>query len=202
MIALDNLGLVKFAESKIGTPYVYGMKGEVLTSAKYEQLKKQYGELVWNSDRNKIGKVCVDCSGLISWYTGVMRGSLQHKSATTSVYPISTIANAPVGALVWRSGHIGIYVGNGEYIAADGSAYGVRRNKLSKASFTHWFLCADIKYTEEEKEVSEKRYNKISERPAWAKPTIQKLVNEGKIADGNKLDMSEDMLRVLVIINR
>lgn len=48
----------------------------------------------------------------------------------------------------------------------------------------------------------EKRYNKISELPQWAKPTIQKLVNEGKIADGNKLDMSEDMLRVLVILNR
>ena len=48
----------------------------------------------------------------------------------------------------------------------------------------------------------EKRYNKISELPTWAKPTIQKLVNEGKIADGNKLDMSEDMVRVLVIINR
>ena len=48
----------------------------------------------------------------------------------------------------------------------------------------------------------EKRYNKISELPTWAKPTIQKLVNEGKIADGNKLDMSEDMLRVLVILNR
>ena len=48
----------------------------------------------------------------------------------------------------------------------------------------------------------EKRYNKISELPTWAKPTIQKLVDSGKIADGNKLDMSEDMLRVLVIMNR
>ena len=48
----------------------------------------------------------------------------------------------------------------------------------------------------------EKRYNKISELPQWAKPTIQKLVDSGKIADGNKLDMSEDMLRVLVIMNR
>ena len=48
----------------------------------------------------------------------------------------------------------------------------------------------------------EKRYNKISELPQWAKPTIQKLVDSGKIADGNKLDMSEDMLRVLVILNR
>ena len=48
----------------------------------------------------------------------------------------------------------------------------------------------------------EKRYNKISELPTWAKPTIQKLVDSGKIADGNKLDMSEDMLRVFVIMNR
>lgn len=48
----------------------------------------------------------------------------------------------------------------------------------------------------------EKRYNKISELPQWAKPTIQKLVDSGKIADGNKLDMSDDMVRVLVIMNR
>ena len=51
---------------------------------------------------------------------------------------------------MWRKGHIGIYVGNGEYIAADGSAYGVRRNKLSNASFTHWFLCVDIAYIKKE----------------------------------------------------
>lgn len=47
-----------------------------------------------------------------------------------------------------------------------------------------------------------KRYNTISELPKWAKETIEKLVKEGKIADGNRLDMSEDMLRVLVIMNR
>lgn len=147
---MDNLGLIKFAESKIGTPYVYGMKGSVLTTGKYEQLRGTYSNLVWKSDRSKIGKVCVDCSGLISWYTGVLRGSAQYKATATSVHPISTIANAPLGALVWRSGHIGIYVGNGEYIAADGSAYGVRRNKLSNATFTHWFLCVDIAYIKKE----------------------------------------------------
>lgn len=47
-----------------------------------------------------------------------------------------------------------------------------------------------------------KRYNTISELPKWAKEPIEKLVKEGKIADGNRLDMSEDMLRVLVIMNR
>lgn len=149
---MDNLGLIKFAENKIGTPYVYGMKGSVLTTGKYEQLRGIYGDLVWKSDRSKIGKVCVDCSGLISWYTGVLRGSAQYKDTATSVHPISTIANAPLGALVWRSGHIGVYVGNGEYIAADGSAYGVRRNKLSNANFTHWFLCVDIAYIKKEVE--------------------------------------------------
>ena len=204
VISLDNLGLVKFAKSKIGTPYVYGMKGSLLTEEKYEQLRAMYGDLVWKSDRKKIGKVCVDCSGLISWYTGIVRGSIQYKTAATSVHPISTVSKAPVGALVWQQGHIGIYVGNGEYVAADGSAYGVRRNKLSKAKFTHWFLCTDIAYIniKEEKRTVEKRYNTVNECPEWAKPTIQKLVSTGKIADGNKLDMSEDMLRVLVIMNR
>lgn len=62
-----------------------------------------------------------------------------------------------------------------------------------------WFIKA-VKSGLEEK--MEKRYNTISELPSWAKATIQKLVNEGKIADGNRLDMSEDMLRVLVIMNR
>ena len=47
----------------------------------------------------------------------------------------------------------------------------------------------------------EKRYNTINECPNWAKATIKKLVAEGKIADENKLDMSKDMLRALVIMN-
>lgn len=174
---MDNLGLIKFAESKIGTPYVYGMKGSVLTAGKYERLRGVYGDLVWKSDRNKIGKVCVDCSGLISWYTGVLRGSAQYKDTATSVYPISTIVNAPLGALVWRKGHIGIYVGNGEYIAADGSAYGVRRNKLSNASFTHWFLCVDIAYIK--KEVVEEMVENSKMIVNGKKIDVKRILNNG-----------------------
>jgi hypothetical protein len=138
-------GLADYARSKIGTPYIYGAKMEVLTEAKYNALKKLYGDLVWDSDRSKIGKVCVDCSGLISVFTGVVRGSAQYKESAKTVYPIVTVSTAPVGALVWKSGHIGVYVGDGKYIAADGSAYGVREARLP-ASFTHWFLCADLEY--------------------------------------------------------
>lgn len=158
---MTNKELVEFVKSKLGTPYVYGMKGAVMTLVKYNQLKTAYGDYVWNSDVNKVGKVCCDCSGLISWATGVMRGSSQYKNLAQNVYAIGTIAGAPIGALVWQSGHIGIYIGmeNGVpyYIAEDGSAYGCRKNKLSNAKFTHWFLCTDITYTtttnQEEKEM-------------------------------------------------
>lgn len=143
--------LVAFAKSKLGVPYVYGMKGKIMTEAIYNQLKRTYGDLIWDSDRQKIGKVCCDCSGLISWATGIARNSQNYHDTAIKVEPIATIANAPIGAAVWRKGHIGIYIGNGEYIAEDGSAYGCRINKLSKADFTHWLKLKDIDYTEEGK---------------------------------------------------
>lgn len=141
--------LVAFAKSKLGVPYVYGMKGKVMTEALYDSLKKTYGNLVWDSDRQKIGKVCCDCSGLISWATGIARSSQNYHDTALEIEPISTIAKAPIGAAVWRKGHIGIYIGNGEYIAEDGSAYGCRINKLRNAGFTHWLKLKDIDYTEQ-----------------------------------------------------
>lgn len=47
------------------------------------------------------------------------------------------------------------------------------------------------------------RYNTIEELPEWAKPTIQKLVNEGLLSgDGKNLDLSADMIRVFVVLDR
>lgn len=191
-------GLAEFCESKIGTAYVYGTKGEVLTEDKYNRLKEQYGGMVWDSDRNKIGKVCCDCSGLISWYTGIIRSSTEYRNMAKNIYGIDYIAKAPVGAAVWKQGHIGVYIGNGEYIAADGSAYGVRKRKLSEADFKYWFRIADLDYLN----ASEGRYKTIEQMPEWAKPTIQKLIDGGKIADKDNLDLSYDMVRVLVIMER
>ena len=153
--------LVSFCRSKIGTPYVYGMKGNVMTEQNYKFLKNTYGKMVWLSDRDKIGKVCVDCSGLISWACGVTLGSGQWKARATKINPISTIEKAPVGALVWMQGHIGVYTGmkNGHpyYVAADGSAYGVREVPLRCNKFTHWLLVEDVfQYEMRDDEVVEK----------------------------------------------
>ena len=153
--------LVAFCRSKIGTPYVYGMKGKVMTEQNYKFLKNTYGKMVWLSDRDKIGKVCVDCSGLISWACGVTLGSGQWKARATKINPISTIEKAPIGALVWMQGHIGVYTGmkNGHpyYVAADGSAYGVREVPLRCNKFTHWLLVEDVfQYEMRDDEVVEK----------------------------------------------
>ncbi|WP_352400942.1 hypothetical protein [Anaerotignum sp.] len=150
---MTGLELVAFARSKLGTPYVYGMKGKVMTQANFNYLQGLYGaRLVWNSDEKKVGRVCVDCSGLISWATGVVLGSAQLFDKAIRKEPIGTIRDAPIGALVWMRGHVGIYTGIREtvpyYIAADGSAYGVREIPLSKNNFTHWLLMDYIVYEE------------------------------------------------------
>lgn len=142
--------LAAFARTKLGTPYVYGMKGTMLTKKQYDRLKLLFGPLVWDSDRKKIGKVCVDCSGLISWGTGIYRNSQGYHDTAEQVFPIATVNQAPVGAAVWCKGHIGIYLGGGKYIAADGSQYGVRIASVKNSGFTHWFLLKDIEYEEEE----------------------------------------------------
>lgn len=140
-------GLVEFCKSKIGTPYIYGAKGELMTAEKINTLRNMYGSnAVWWSDSNKAGKVCVDCSGLISWYTGIIRGSSQYKSTAVEVIPISQRSNAHIGWAVWMQGHIGVYLGDDTYIAADGSAYGVRIANLSQNRFTHLLKLCDIDY--------------------------------------------------------
>lgn len=57
----------------------------------------------------------------------------------------------------------------------------------------------DFKLSWEEKEV---RYNNINEVPEWGKETIQKLIENGSIADEKALDLSNDMLRTFVILDR
>lgn len=142
-------GLIEFAKSKIGTAYVYGAKGTVLSLEQIRKLRRTYGSnCVWYSDDNKAGKVCVDCSGLISWYTGIVRGSGQYKSSAVEVVPISQRTNKHIGWAVWMKGHIGIYLGDNKYIAADGSAYGVRIANLSQNNFTHLLKLCDIDYGE------------------------------------------------------
>ena len=54
-----------------------------------------------------------------------------------------------------------------------------------------------------DKEVEEMRYNTVSECPSWARETVQKLVDKEYLnGTGEGLDLSADMVRLLVILDR
>ena len=56
---------------------------------------------------------------------------------------------------------------------------------------------------DDEKEEDEVRYNTVEECPGWAQATIRKLIKKGFLSgDGQKLDLSHDMVRMLVINDR
>ena len=83
--------VVAVAYSKLGCPYVWGASGP-------------------NS---------FDCSGLVMWCYAQAGVSLDHYSGSQgqsgAVIPLS---QAQPGDILWKSGHVGIYIGNGQYIHA------------------------------------------------------------------------------------
>ena len=118
-MSLTGRLLAKFVTSKIGTPYVYGAKGAdgPFTASKYNWLVANYPKVFTASykkkiaDKQLIGKVCTDCSGLISWYTGKVYGSAQLYSKAYARLPISDYENFAVGTVLYRQGHVGVYIG-------------------------------------------------------------------------------------------
>ena len=158
--------LVAYAEYawRSGWGYVWGSFGNVLTEASLQSLIRQYPEMVGGYEgiiRTKwLGGRTTDCIGLIKSYgwfdpdTQTIRydtnrmpdvGANAMYYAATESGPISTIPEVP-GLAVWREGHIGIYVGNGEVIEARGTSTGVVRTKLAERGFTHWLKIPYINY--------------------------------------------------------
>lgn len=165
----NNLDLVKWAvhAEKSGWGYVWGTSGHVLSKESYKSLKELYPEEVGDYadfiEKNWIGKRTTDCSGLIRGYWWLNAKSNQVEIGSNNIPSmtsdemfnnadrkgeISTISETP-GLGVWQSGHIGIYIGNGEVIEAMGTEYGVVRTKLSEGHWTHWLRIPHIKYVKE-----------------------------------------------------
>ena len=132
MANLTGVGLANFAKSKKGTPYIYGCKGAdgKVTQAKVNSLARTYPSVFTSSYLYKIkrkglvGKVCCDCSGLISWYTKKLLGSAQLYSQAKARLPISQWKKFAVGTVMWKQGHVGVYLGDGLVAEAKGIDYG------------------------------------------------------------------------------
>ena len=165
----NNLDLVQWAiwAEDRGWGYVWGTYGEVFDQALYEYKLNQYPEEVGRYsefiETNWLGGRTADCVGLIKGYgwlnpetqeieygTNGMAdvGADQMYENATEKGSIDSMPEIP-GLAVWHSGHIGIYIGNGEVIEAMGTRYGVVRTQLSDSRWTHWLKVPYITYVEQ-----------------------------------------------------
>lgn len=165
---LTNLQLVEFCKRVYAEKWVYwyGTYGKKCTQALYEEKRKQYPEQYTASRANgyqvdiRNGRTCADCAGLIKaffWKGGDPSATPKYGSngfkdrGADSIFKscsetglISTIPDVP-GLVVWKSGHIGVYIGGGETIEMKGFAYDCVRAKVTSGTWTHWGrLPADV----------------------------------------------------------
>jgi len=157
--------VTKYIKSQVGNPYWYGCYGQTATASLLKQKKGQYPERYDRSKFNQgwehqYGQRVHDCVGLI-------KGALWSNSATsapkynasqdisadgmlakcTEKGPFSTMPDEE-GLLVFYSGHVGYYIGNGEVVEARGHNYGVVITRLSARGWKSWGRCPWIDYSE------------------------------------------------------
>ena len=145
--------LVEFCKGKLGTPYVFGMKGQVLTEALLKQLAaenpKVYTPQYITKARSFMGKHCTDCSGLITWCTGILRGSANYKETAREIQPIGALNESMAGWALWKPGHIGVYIGDGTCIEAKGINYGTVETRAQDTPWVSVLKLKDIDYSEQ-----------------------------------------------------
>ena len=134
--------------------YLFGAKGEVVSSEEIEALIEAYPSH-FNSDsrkaaaRAKAGHACIDCSGFVclnmefpmkgSWALyedAPEKRALQH---TNGKWMVSG-SYIPVGAILWKAGHVGIYVGNQRVAEAVSEETDLQVNNMDGRGFTYCLL--------------------------------------------------------------
>ena len=179
----NNYQLVEYMEKvhAAGWRYWYGTVGYKCTTDLYNRKKKQYpshyGDSRTSGYKKDIadGAMCADCVGVIKsffWTSGVFGGASKYQSNNcpdTSANGmiklcknsgnIGSIPDIP-GLVVWRDGHIGVYVGGGYTIELRGFAYDCQKRKLSAGSWTRWGQLPDtmLKYLSEDATDPVERY--------------------------------------------
>lgn len=147
-------GLVEYAKSKIGTPYFYGSKMNVLTEEKMQALHKQYPSTVTLAYmalarlKKQVGKINTDCSGLISAYRGKQIGSSQLYQTGTRLN-LKDYMKWANGVVCWRKGHVGVFFHEGTecfVIEAKGINYGTVRSKFDVSKWTCGLTFSDMTY--------------------------------------------------------
>lgn len=162
---INNKQLVKYCLAALGSPYWYGCFGQKSNKTLYYSKRKQYPQQYeWNLQKTQLNRRVFDCVGLIKgamWSNADFNKAPKYKasedvSANGMLERCKTkgkIKSLPetVGVLVFKNGHVGVYIGGGYVIEAKGHNYGVVKTKLSATSWTNWGYCPFIHYITNEK---------------------------------------------------
>lgn len=169
---LTGYELYQFAKGMVGTPYFYGAKVQYgrLTEAYMLQMHRQYPSTVTAKymdkarKNNQVGKVNVDCSGLISAYTKKQLGSSQLYSQAYTRLPIKKHKDFADGVVLWRTGHVGVYfkdsTGAEKVIEAKGIDYGTVISDFVESKWSYGLTFAWMDYSYKENLASEAQWKK------------------------------------------
>ena len=210
-MSYTNLGLVKFCKrivSEGNWVYLMGTIGQTLSQSLLDERKKSNPHGWYTASKvSAIQKAvssgnkyrCVDCVGMIKCYywgeygTGNASGykgsqdlsaDTMWSRATEKGYVVGGVPEIP-GIAVWMSGHIGVYIGNGQVVeSTPNTRFSTGRyqlggpciTKLSDRKWTGWLKVPFIEYVEDVKEEPVK--------PLPTEPSVGKPI---------KLDDSTDM---------
>lgn len=169
--------------------YWYGTYGKKCTESLYNSKKRQYPSH-YTSDRTagymrdiREGKWCADCVGLpksFFWKDGIITNEPKYATnhcpdvsangmiaLCTQTGKIGSIPDEP-GLVVWKSGHIGVYIGGGYTIEMRGFAYDCVKRKVTAGPWTKWGRLPKsmISYTDEpvtEPEPDALKYGSVGE---------------------------------------
>ena len=160
----QNKFLVEYCYSQLGRPYWYGTFGQIGTEKLYKEKKNQYktqyppNKWTEQSFREQFGKRVHDCVGLIkgAMWSDQFNSVPKYDPKTdvsandmielcTESGPIETIPEMP-GLIVWKEGHVGVYVSGGVCIEAKGHAFGVVQSKIKDRGFEKWGYCPFFDY--------------------------------------------------------
>lgn len=166
-----NFQLVEFCKAVYAAlwAYWYGTCGYKCTEALYQSKARQYPDHYTPSRESgymadiKAGKMCADCVGMIKaffWMNGDINGNNKYASngcpdvSANGMYnlckevgPISSIPDIP-GLIVWKSGHIGIYIGGGYTIEMRGFAYDCVKRAVADGPWTRWGKLPMLSYVD------------------------------------------------------
>ena len=216
MIEKTNVGLVEHCKKALSEKWFYGWGtyGQKASSSLVSSVVKKYPSMNnrWKNYMleavSKQTRLC-DCYGLVKGYLftqsdGELKYNGKYDLNTRMAYDKATekgaLSTMPdlMGVVLYMTGHVGVYIGNGEFIELAGGGIGARKGKIENgkitkgSKFTHWFKDASIEYIPraEELPVSLEKDIPVTNGESKTDLTIQSFAEIGIIIDGKEVNVT------------